>query len=67
MSDVSEELEVSNGRVWSVDKQGEWAVFRAEEEGFLERERMKNGLTIEMDVRAVLCVYLESNYLRWMK
>ena len=34
MSDVSEELEVSNGRVWSVDKQGEWAVFRAEEEGF---------------------------------
>lgn len=67
MSDVSEELEVSNGRVWSADRQGEWADFRAEEGGALERERMKNGLTIEMDVQAVLCVYLESNYLRWMK
>lgn len=42
-------------------------VFRVEEESVLERERMKNGLTIEMDVQAVLCVYLESNYLRWMK
>lgn len=66
MSDVSEELEVWSGRVWSPDRQGEWAAFRAEE-GFFERKRMKNGLTIEMDVQAVLCVYLESNYLRWMK
>lgn len=29
-----------------------------ERRGGLERERMKNGLTIEMDVQAVLCVYL---------
>ncbi len=64
---MSEELEVSNGRVWSADRQGEWVAFRAEEGGFLERERMKNGLTIEMDAQPVLCVYLESNYLRWMK
>lgn len=53
---------------WSADRQGEWAAFRTEEGFFfLERERMKNGLTIEMDVQAVLCLYLESNYLRWMK
>lgn len=53
---------------WSADRQGEWAAFRTEEVFFfLERERMKNGLTIEMDVQAVLCLYLESNYLRWMK
>lgn len=56
MSDVSGQLEVSNGRVWSADRQGEWAAFRAE--GGLARERMKNGLTIEMDVQAVLCLYL---------
>lgn len=66
------EFEVSNGRLWSVDRQGEWEAFRAEqrrrrEERVRERERIKNGLTIEMDVQAVLCVYLESNYLRWMK
>lgn len=66
VSDVSEELEVWNARVWSVDRQGQWAAFRVED-GFWERERMKNGLTIKMDVQAVLCVYLESNYLRWMK
>ncbi len=55
--DVSEELEVSNGRVWSADRQGEWAAFRAEVGG-LERERMKNGLTIEMDVQAVfMCIF----------
>lgn len=40
--------------------------FRAEE-GFLERKGMKDGLTIEIDVQAILCVYLVSNYLRWMK
>lgn len=49
-----------------MDRQGQWAAFRVED-GLRERERVKNGLTIEMDVQAVLCVYLESNYLRWMK
>lgn len=63
VNDVSEELEVGNGGVWSADRQGEWAAFRARgvgsgELGGLEREGMKNGLTIEMDVQAVLCVYL---------
>lgn len=67
MSDVSEELEVSNGRARRADRQGEWAAFKAEEGFFFKREKTRNGLTIEMDVQAVLCVYLESNYLRWMK
>lgn len=29
----------SNGRVWSADRQGEWAALRVEEEGVLEREK----------------------------
>lgn len=39
LSDVSEELEVSNGRLWSADRQVEWAAFRAEEEGGFQREK----------------------------
>ena len=51
-----------------MDRQGEWEAFRAvEEEGFFREKGWNNGLTIEMDVRAVSCVYLESNYFRWMK
>lgn len=64
MSDVSEELEVSRAR--SVDRQGRWAAFSAEE-GFSERRGMKNGLTIETDVQTDPCLYLESNSFRWMK
>lgn len=65
MSDVSEELGFFEWK--SADRQGEWAASRAEEEGSSEGEGMNNGLTIEMDVQAVLRVYLESNHLRWMK
>ena len=57
----------SNGKVCSTNRQGEWAICRGEEVRILDREGMKDGLTIEMDVQAVQCVYLESNYLRWMK
>lgn len=34
------ELEVSYGRVWRADRQGEWAAFRVEDEvgGGLERQ-----------------------------